>query len=398
MRYKIVPACFRCAPPRPLLLQQWPAAAHGQRTAQSFTASVTATHHRRSPPWCPPAPSIRNTPCRKAFPDSLKSHRSHDIVLLCITCHQTAHQVGSRGDGCQQPCTPTPPPAKPRTPNRLTMSAHSPDPSHTLLTPTFPGLQAAERLKRRIADEYGVPLLPPRPGAPQPAPAAAAGGSTGGVTTAASGSGDAAAAAAAAAEPAGSGAPCAEAVGESPACGLVSAGEDAASAAGGLVAESAAAQARPASDGGVEEGQAQASPSGPAGGASDGSGAEFVHPFHARAGGWACWAGAVMSWPARCPPPYRACRLSLLTPPLPSQPACQTFAGSKQPRPALKAPPADPPPLPCSRHCAAPLWGGHTRAPAPPAGGADQRLPGQAPRGGGAGAEAGRHRSCADGR
>ena len=48
---------------------------------------------------------------RRCFPTSLKSHRSHDIVLLCIFCHQKAHK-------------------------------------------------AAEQLKRSIAREYGVPLQP----------------------------------------------------------------------------------------------------------------------------------------------------------------------------------------------------------------------------------------------
>lgn len=48
---------------------------------------------------------------RKNFPVRLKSHRSHDIVLLCIDCHDRAHT-------------------------------------------------AAERLKRRIADTYNVPVQP----------------------------------------------------------------------------------------------------------------------------------------------------------------------------------------------------------------------------------------------
>lgn len=48
---------------------------------------------------------------RKNFPVQLKSHRSHDIVLLCIDCHDVAHT-------------------------------------------------AAERLKRRIAASYNVPVQP----------------------------------------------------------------------------------------------------------------------------------------------------------------------------------------------------------------------------------------------
>ncbi|GAB4817041.1 hypothetical protein N2152v2_004087 [Parachlorella kessleri] len=49
---------------------------------------------------------------RRAMPVHLKSHRSHDVVLLCVTCHEVAHG-------------------------------------------------AAEKLKRRIAAEYGIPLFPP---------------------------------------------------------------------------------------------------------------------------------------------------------------------------------------------------------------------------------------------
>ncbi|KAK9816641.1 hypothetical protein WJX72_003201 [[Myrmecia] bisecta] len=49
---------------------------------------------------------------RRNFPVYLKSHRSHDIVLLCVDCHERASQ-------------------------------------------------AAERLKKQLAAEYGVPLLPP---------------------------------------------------------------------------------------------------------------------------------------------------------------------------------------------------------------------------------------------
>ncbi|KAK9908142.1 hypothetical protein WJX75_003265 [Coccomyxa subellipsoidea] len=61
---------------------------------------------------------------RRYFPVHLKSHRSHDVVLLCFDCHQIAHQ-------------------------------------------------AAERMKQSISREYGVPLLPPVP--PPPEGAAAAG-------------------------------------------------------------------------------------------------------------------------------------------------------------------------------------------------------------------------------
>ncbi|PRW59440.1 DNA damage checkpoint isoform A [Chlorella sorokiniana] len=51
---------------------------------------------------------------RRAMPVRLKSHRSHDIVLLCVSCHELAHA-------------------------------------------------ASEKLKRQVAQELGVPLLPPLP-------------------------------------------------------------------------------------------------------------------------------------------------------------------------------------------------------------------------------------------
>lgn len=50
------------------------------------------------PPW-----GHRNSCCRvvpdcyrKNFPVQLKSHRSHDIVLLCIDCHDVAHTAAER--------------------------------------------------------------------------------------------------------------------------------------------------------------------------------------------------------------------------------------------------------------------------------------------------------------
>lgn len=30
------------------------------------------------------------------FPEHLKSHRSHDIVLLCVDCHEVAHKATER--------------------------------------------------------------------------------------------------------------------------------------------------------------------------------------------------------------------------------------------------------------------------------------------------------------
>lgn len=47
---------------------------------------------------------------RMHFPEHLKSHRSHDIVLLCVDCHEIAHS-------------------------------------------------AAEKYKRRVAEEFGIPLF-----------------------------------------------------------------------------------------------------------------------------------------------------------------------------------------------------------------------------------------------
>eukprot|EP00850_Spirogloea_muscicola_P020421 SM000215S06727 [mRNA] locus=s215:111800:118939:- [translate_table: standard] len=54
---------------------------------------------------------------RQYFPEHLKSHRSHDIVLLCIDCHEVAHK-------------------------------------------------AAERQKRQVAEDFGIPLVPARICAP----------------------------------------------------------------------------------------------------------------------------------------------------------------------------------------------------------------------------------------
>eukprot|EP00850_Spirogloea_muscicola_P022332 SM000288S10784 [mRNA] locus=s288:109573:116835:- [translate_table: standard] len=54
---------------------------------------------------------------RQYFPEHLKSHRSHDIVLLCIDCHEIAHK-------------------------------------------------AAERQKRQVAEDFGIPLVPARICAP----------------------------------------------------------------------------------------------------------------------------------------------------------------------------------------------------------------------------------------
>lgn len=33
---------------------------------------------------------------RMHFPEHLKSHRSHDIVLLCVDCHETAHSSAEK--------------------------------------------------------------------------------------------------------------------------------------------------------------------------------------------------------------------------------------------------------------------------------------------------------------
>jgi hypothetical protein len=39
---------------------------------------------------------LRRCNCRKHFPVHMKSHRSHDIVLLCIDCHERAHTSAER--------------------------------------------------------------------------------------------------------------------------------------------------------------------------------------------------------------------------------------------------------------------------------------------------------------
>jgi hypothetical protein len=68
---------------------------------------------------------------RRNMPNGMKSHRSHDIVLLCVFCHQAAHK-------------------------------------------------SADRVKRALAAEYGVPLHPTlllkEGGAPGTGAGAAAGG------------------------------------------------------------------------------------------------------------------------------------------------------------------------------------------------------------------------------
>lgn len=43
---------------------------------------------------CCPARRVVPSCYRRNFPAQLKSHRSHDVVLLCFECHQTAHKVG----------------------------------------------------------------------------------------------------------------------------------------------------------------------------------------------------------------------------------------------------------------------------------------------------------------
>ena len=63
---------------------------------------------------------------RRALPVCMKSHRSHDVVLLCWACHETASQ-------------------------------------------------AAERLKGQLSVEFGVPLLPPLPSGSAAAPGAGPG-------------------------------------------------------------------------------------------------------------------------------------------------------------------------------------------------------------------------------
>ena len=122
----------------------------------------------------PRPPRYRVVPScyRRALPIHLKSHRSHDVVLLCVTCHEVAHGVSSLVHGlhCRTAlltlvgwdriaaafawrCSwlPALPP--------LCLLCHAEQCCAALCC----AVQAAEKLKRRLAAEYGVPLLPPLP-------------------------------------------------------------------------------------------------------------------------------------------------------------------------------------------------------------------------------------------
>ena len=70
--------------------------------------TITCTVRRTS--VCPVVKRVTTPACyRRNFPVQWKSHRSHDIVLLCVDCHHVAHK-------------------------------------------------AAEAVKRQLSQEYGVPL------------------------------------------------------------------------------------------------------------------------------------------------------------------------------------------------------------------------------------------------
>lgn len=65
---------------------------------------------------------------RRYFPVELKSHRSHDVVLLCIDCHERAHVAAERlmrrlatehGVPLHQTRGPRSPPARAATPHQL---------------------------------------------------------------------------------------------------------------------------------------------------------------------------------------------------------------------------------------------------------------------------------------
>lgn len=65
------------------------------RLATGELAADDATEQsKRGCPHTCSMPRICLLTCRKAFPAHLKSHRSHDVVLLCIFCHQVAQKVG----------------------------------------------------------------------------------------------------------------------------------------------------------------------------------------------------------------------------------------------------------------------------------------------------------------
>ncbi len=138
---------------------------------------------------------------RKHMPPELKSHRSHDVVLLCIDCHEKAQKVGlhgAAGGGLWVMLHGVAPPRRSasivtRLPSRSaawgssapatcrfihsTMRIHAvvvarycPRPAHGhpeqptphIRDPTPSTIQASERMKRQVAVDYGVPLLPPR--------------------------------------------------------------------------------------------------------------------------------------------------------------------------------------------------------------------------------------------
>lgn len=102
-------------------------------------------------------------------------------MLLCVSCHELAHAVRAGilipagllklQPACRAAWWPSPP-------NNWQAPAPPPSQHPHNLQPLLCALQAAEKLKRQVSQELGVPLLPPLPAmnAQQPGGEAAAEG------------------------------------------------------------------------------------------------------------------------------------------------------------------------------------------------------------------------------
>jgi cation-transporting P-type ATPase D len=94
---------------------------------------------------------------RRALPVALKSHRSHDVVLLCMGCHERAQTVSQ---SLENACDPRESPRRGRH-----LSAPLPA-ARRERNSLFALPQAAARMKAQLAADYGVPLSPPPPAKP----------------------------------------------------------------------------------------------------------------------------------------------------------------------------------------------------------------------------------------
>lgn len=98
--------------------------------------------------WLAPLLALPAGVLRRHFPVELKSHRSHDVVLLCVACHQTAQAVRGpflclRGLQALLLCGD---------------ELNNAPPRSLLPAP----VQASEVCKRQVLRDYGVPLHAPR--------------------------------------------------------------------------------------------------------------------------------------------------------------------------------------------------------------------------------------------